>query len=73
MALIEMRSGCKVGWETYDNLPEAEARARDAAEARERMFTQGYDFGFQWPGAIKHWPVHPTKPELGECWEVTVP
>lgn len=70
MSRIETRSGCKVGWETFDNENEAKACAADAAVQRDRMFTQGYDFGYQWPGSIQHVANHP---EHGECWVVVVP
>lgn len=50
--LIKEESGCKVGWATYDNLEEAEARARKEEKIAERMLTQGYDFGYCVPGHI---------------------
>jgi len=70
MALVELRGGCKVGWETYDNEVEAQAAAERASKERERKFKLGYDFGYQWPGSIKHVSDHP---EHGECWIVTTP
>jgi hypothetical protein len=59
MTLLRENGGCKVGWAFYDN--EAEAAARAAAEdiARERKFALGYDFGYQWPGAMKRIDEHP--------------
>lgn len=65
--MVEMKGGCKVGWETYDNEAEAQAAAERESIARERKFAQGYDFGFQWPGSIRHVPDHP---EHGEVWVV---
>jgi hypothetical protein len=68
MALIDNPQGCKVGWAYYDNEAEAQARSKVEAESRERMFGQGYDFGYQWPGVVEHLANHP---EHGECWKVT--
>ena len=64
--LLDNPQGCKVGWAWYDNEAEAIERAKAEGERRERMFSQGYDFGYQWPGAIDH-RVHP---KYGECWVV---
>lgn len=58
MTMIAQRSGCKVGWETYDNEDEANAAAKRASEERERKAAQGYDFGYQWPGSISFHPAH---------------
>lgn len=68
--LISQRSGCKVGWSIFDNEAEAQACADEAAKQRDRMFKQGYDFGYQWPGAITH---HENHHEHGECWIVVTP
>jgi hypothetical protein len=68
MALIARESGCKVGWLYYDNAPEAEAAAEHEKVRRERQAALGYDFGYQWPGSVKHIAAHP---EHGECWKVT--
>jgi hypothetical protein len=62
MALISEEYGCKVGWATYDNEAEAQARAAVEAERREARAALGYDFGYQWPGSIER---------RGECWRVT--
>lgn len=70
MALIDQRSGCKVGWETYDNEAEANAAAERAAVDRERKFSQGYDFGYLWPGSISH---HEATDTLPERWTVVTP
>ena len=67
MALLDTKSGCKVGWAIYDNEAEATERSETEAVNRDRMFGQGYDFGYQWPGAVKHFDEHP---DYGECWIV---
>ena len=67
MALIHNPQGCKVGWAFYDNEAEATARAQAENAARDREFAQGYDFGYQWPGAMTHIENHP---DFGECWMV---
>lgn len=70
MARIDYTGGCKVAWETYDNEAEAnEASARAVVEA-ERKAKLGYDFGYCWPGEVKHIEAHPVH---GECWIVTLP
>ena len=70
MSLLGHNSGCKVGWSFFDNEEEALAASDKAAKDRERKFAQGYDFGYQWPGAISHLPDHPV---YGDCWMVIVP
>lgn len=70
MALIDQRSGCKVGWDTYDDEAEAQAAAERASKARERKFALGYDFGYQWPGSIQHHAATETQPER---WTVVTP
>lgn len=70
MAMVRQESGCKVGWEVYDNEAEAKAAAARAAEERERKAALGYDFGYQWPGSIQHFENHH---EFGECWRVCTP
>jgi len=71
MACIDVHGGCKVGWETFDTEAEAVARAKEAALQRDRKFALGFDFGYQWPGAITHHELHP---RFGvECWTVIVP
>jgi hypothetical protein len=67
MALVESKSGCKVGWMTFTTEAEALACAAEEHEARERKFRQGYDFGYLWPGTVTHNPAHP---EHGEVWTV---
>jgi len=71
MTLLTQNSGCKVGWETYDNEAEAQKASERAAKDRDRMLTQGYDFGWLWPGEIRHVENHP---EHGcDVWIVTTP
>lgn len=52
MALIKTDSGCKVGWETYDNEHEARMRARRAVQEAIRLASAGYDFGYSVPGVV---------------------
>ena len=70
MSLVGQESGCKVGWEFYDNEAEAVTASERAARDRDRMFAQGYDFGYLWPGTILHLP---DQAEYGECWRVVTP
>lgn len=70
MPLLDQRSGCKVGWETWPTKVEAEHAAKRADEDGARMLLQGYDFGYQVPGSIQHVAAHPVH---GECWVVTTP
>jgi len=53
LAIINRRSGCKVGWVTFDNEEEAREFAAKQAEPRARALAQGYDFGYQWPGTVE--------------------
>lgn len=81
MTMISSDSGCKVGWETYDN--EDEAKAREKAIERASMISRGYDFGYQWPGTIEQVRTYPhknedgsqdrTRPEFENEWVVCVP
>jgi hypothetical protein len=50
--LLDIQSGCKVGWHRWSTEAEATADAAEQSESRERKFRQGYDFGYQWPGAV---------------------
>jgi hypothetical protein len=61
MALIKTDSGCKVGWEVYDNEAEARARATspELAADRTRALQAGYDFGYQWPGTVERVRTYP--------------
>lgn len=67
MTLLAEPQGCKVGWAIYDNADEAEARSKLEEQRREQRAAEGYDFGYQWPGALKHLTEHP---DHGECWIV---
>ena len=51
--LLSTESGCKVGWEIYDNREEAEARVPAVVADAQRKLEQGYDFGYQMPGSIR--------------------
>lgn len=70
MARIDYRGGCKVAWETYDDEAEAVAAGKAAEKEADRKAKLGYDFGYSWPGEVRHNAAHP---EHGECWVVTVP
>lgn len=70
MTRIAYDSGCKVAWEWYDNEAEATEAAKVAAIERERKAALGYDFGYQWPGSVQHYPAHPVH---GEAWRVCLP
>jgi hypothetical protein len=50
---LAIESGCKVGWEIYDNRADAEAAAKRAHELAVRKAEQGYDFGYQTPGTLR--------------------
>jgi hypothetical protein len=63
---IERRSGCKVGWYTYDNLADAEKASKVAAARAVEMAGFGYDFGWCSPGEI-------TESADGTRFTVTVP
>lgn len=69
MALVESRSGCKVGWDTYTDEQEAQRASFVAAQRAERMAEQGYDFGYLMPGDV----THKQHPEHGEVWIVVTP
>lgn len=85
MALIKTDSGCKVGWEIYDDEAEARARATspELAADRARSIQAGYDFGYQWPGTVEQERSFPHKaedgstdysrPELKDEWRVCIP
>ncbi len=78
---IAIESGCKVGWEIYDNERDAiEASMRAAAEGISKA-NRGYDFGYQTPGEIRHLDVcyshhrndDGTRDEYHNVWVVTIP
>lgn len=64
--MVRERQGCKVGWAVYDNEAEANERAAKERAQAQRMWTQGYDFGYCLPGEIRKLDPGPS-PE----WEVT--
>ena len=70
MALINLSSGCKVGWETYDNEAEALVASERARVDARRKAGLGYDFGYCVPGEVRHIENHA---DHGECWIVTIP
>ena len=70
MPMIHYDSGCKVAWEWFDNEAEANERAAQASIDREAKFMRGYDFGYQWPGSVEHYPDHPVH---GDSWRVCIP
>ena len=45
--------GFKVGWRLYKSFEDATKCAEIAAEIREYKLSQGYDFGYCWPGTIE--------------------
>jgi hypothetical protein len=61
---ISIRSGAKVGWETYSTEAAAKAAAERAKEKALQMAGMGYDFGYQVPGSIE---------KVADGWEVCVP
>lgn len=63
---INMRSGCKVSWLTYDNLSDAKKASEIAIQESYRLEALGYDFGFQSPGYI-------SKTKDKDEWTVTIP
>ncbi len=67
MALLGHISGCKVGWNLWSTEAEALEDSKKQAVERERKFELGYDFGYQWPGAVQHVEDHH---EHGEHWSV---
>jgi hypothetical protein len=68
--MIQYDSGCKVAWEWYDDEDEAKAASKRAVVEAERKAALGYDFGYQSPGSIQHFPNHATH---GEAWRVCLP
>jgi len=79
MALINQRSGCKVGWLTFDNEAEAREAAERAKEQARDAWSRGYDFGYQCPGEVvqrrEYVDPHDTSKgyTLLEEWTVTTP
>jgi hypothetical protein len=50
---LGFRVGMKVEWRYYATLEEAQAAARTAIVKAEQRAAEGYDFGYQSPGAIR--------------------
>jgi len=48
-----MRVGCKVSWNYYDKLADAEACSKAAIHNAEIQESLGYDFGYCSPGSIR--------------------
>jgi hypothetical protein len=73
-ASVAMRSGCKVSWLYFATEQEAQAAAIIALHNAEVAEAEGYDFGYQAPGAIRF-----VKDQTGEAarynglWEVCFP
>lgn len=63
--LVSERSGIKVGWRTYSDRATAEVCAEAAANNALIQLANGYDFGYQYPSAIR-------ETEDGN-FEVTIP
>lgn len=53
MALVKTDSGCRVGWHYYDDEAEARDAAAKARAEADLMVTQGYDFGYVYPGGVE--------------------
>lgn len=63
---VKYRSGCKVGWEGYATLADAQAVVEHVREQAVRRAAQGYDFGWLTPGDI-------SGPDADGLYWVTVP
>jgi len=50
---VARRSGCKVSWNYYKTLEEAKVCSKAAYENSFIAEAEGYDFGYQAPGAIR--------------------
>lgn len=76
---LGIESGCKVGWEIYDNEAEAQARVPEVVKDAQRKYEQGYDFGYCVPGEVRHAEVYyrhgdpEGQPSYTDCWIVTIP
>lgn len=49
---VRSESGCRVGWDFYADLRDAEAAAERAQAEAWRMRQDGYDFGLSLPGEL---------------------
>ena len=65
------RSGCKVGWYYYADKVDAEKCAEAAGHNARLMLSDGYDFGYCWPGSIESIPAD-SKSEYAGLYEVTI-
>lgn len=66
----ETRTGIKVSWYYFDNESDAKACSEAARYNGAILAGQGYDFGYQAPGAIHGPGKQNFYPEL---WEVVIP
>ncbi len=62
---VTIRTGCKVGWITYNDLETAKEAAKAAQHNADIQWSLGYDFGYMMPG-------HITKKDDG-TYEVCIP
>lgn len=77
MTLIAQESGCKVGWEIYDDEDEARAAGERARALAIDKASRGYDFGYQVPGTVRfcaqHHDRHDRTLVYYNVWEVVTP
>lgn len=81
MARLDIESGCKVGWEIWDNEAEAQEASKRAFALAISKASRGYDFGYCQPGEVRHFDTYTsrhvnddgTRDEYGEVWIVTIP
>lgn len=79
MSELGFRVGMKVEWRYYATEAEAKAAAEQAVEQAIDRAAQGYDFGYQCPGAIRkvHSSAYGGELELGgyegDVYEVVFP
>lgn len=52
-APVRTESGCKVGWNFYSNIEDAERCSCWAQEEAKFRASRGYDFGYQNPGRVE--------------------
>ena len=77
MSLLGIESGCKVGWEIYDNEEEARSRVPAVVAEAERRAEQGYDFGYSCPGDVRYTDFYyrhgdkKDQPSYEDCWILT--
>ena len=51
--LVDVISGSKVAWLIYESKEQAQKSVPFAGAEAYRQASQGYDFGYQYPGAIE--------------------